>query len=207
MLYNSLSYNGIQYNIIQDTVIYSNIIEGSLEVKLPTIWTVGRAEVGRVREEKKRSEKIREERRCRCAKGRKVAIHCVFPMSCGSGGSKGRLAKAAGAEPCVQMRNWKLHTVGEAHLEVQKLKTPPVRTTFGSWDVEKVHPVVARSTFMQVKSVKNWRIRTTIGSWDVEKVHAIVARSTCPNQKCQKLRFLSLFWGSDVEKVHTNWFN
>ena len=44
------------------------LIEGSLEVKLPTIWRNGKAEVGRVREEKKRSEKIREERRCRCAK-------------------------------------------------------------------------------------------------------------------------------------------
>ena len=47
--------------------------EGSLEVKLPTIWTDGKAEVGRVREEKRRREKIREEkeseeRRCRCAK-------------------------------------------------------------------------------------------------------------------------------------------
>ena len=30
------------------------IIEGSLEVKLPTIWTDGKAEVGRVREEKAR---------------------------------------------------------------------------------------------------------------------------------------------------------
>ena len=29
-------------------------------------------------------------------KGRKVAIHYVFPMICGSGGSKSRLAKAAG---------------------------------------------------------------------------------------------------------------
>ena len=38
------------------------IIEGSLEVKLPTIWTDGKAEVGRVREEKPRSEKIREEK-------------------------------------------------------------------------------------------------------------------------------------------------
>ena len=28
----------------------------------------------------------------------------VFPMFCGSGGSKSRLAKAAGAEPCGQMR-------------------------------------------------------------------------------------------------------
>ena len=38
-------------------------------------------------------------------KGRKVAIHCVFPMIWGSGGSKSRLAKAAGAEPCGQMRH------------------------------------------------------------------------------------------------------
>ena len=39
------------------------VVEGSLEVKLPTIWTVGKAEVGRVREEKKRSEKIRAEKK------------------------------------------------------------------------------------------------------------------------------------------------
>jgi hypothetical protein len=48
-----------------------NFIEGSLEVKLPTIWTDGKAEVGRVREQKRRRETIREEkeseeRRCRC---------------------------------------------------------------------------------------------------------------------------------------------
>ena len=40
----------------------SSFVEGSLEVKLPTIWTDGKAEVGRVREEKRRREKIREER-------------------------------------------------------------------------------------------------------------------------------------------------
>ena len=43
--------------------------------------------------------------------GGKVAKHCVFPMICGSGGSKGRLAKAAGAEPAGQMRDEKLHAV------------------------------------------------------------------------------------------------
>jgi len=37
--------------------------EGSLEIKLPTIWTDGKAEVGRVREEKSRREKIREEKK------------------------------------------------------------------------------------------------------------------------------------------------
>ena len=36
------------------------IVEGSLEVKLPTLCRDGKAEVGRVREEKSRSEKIRE---------------------------------------------------------------------------------------------------------------------------------------------------
>ena len=37
--------------------IYTYVfIEGSLEVKLLTIWRNGKAEVGRVREEKKRSE-------------------------------------------------------------------------------------------------------------------------------------------------------
>ena len=49
------------------------LAERSLEVKLLTIWTDGKAEMGRVREEKRRREKIRaekesEERRCRCAK-------------------------------------------------------------------------------------------------------------------------------------------
>ena len=44
-------------------------------------------------------------------KGRKVAKHCVFPMFCGSGGSKSRLAKAAGAAPSGQMRHEKLHAV------------------------------------------------------------------------------------------------
>ena len=40
------------------------LIEGSLAVKLPTIWADGKAEVGRVtvREEKSRREKIREEK-------------------------------------------------------------------------------------------------------------------------------------------------
>ena len=31
--------------------------------------------------------------------GRKGAVCCLFPMICGPGGSKSRLAKAAGAEP------------------------------------------------------------------------------------------------------------
>ena len=44
----------------------------------------------------------------------------------------------------------------EAHLEVKMYKTHHSRTTFGSWDVEKVHAVVARSTFRS-QNVKNTR--------------------------------------------------
>ena len=44
------------------TICILRIIEGSLEVKLPTIWRDGKAEVGTVREEKSRREKIREEK-------------------------------------------------------------------------------------------------------------------------------------------------
>ena len=56
--------------------------------------------MGRVREEQRR-EKAREEKKedAGAGKGSKVAKHSVFPMICGSGRSKSRLAKAAGAEP------------------------------------------------------------------------------------------------------------
>ena len=76
-----------------------------------------KAEMGRVREkrrvEKRRSEKRKSQKKedADARKGRKVVKHCVFPIICGSGGSKSRLAKAAGAEPSGQMRDEKLHAV------------------------------------------------------------------------------------------------
>ena len=39
-----------------------HVAEGSLEVKVPTIWTDGKAEAGRAREENRRRKKIREEK-------------------------------------------------------------------------------------------------------------------------------------------------
>ena len=44
----------------------------------------------------------------------------------------------------------------EAHFQVKMFKTLGYRTTFGSCDVEKVHAVVARSTFPS-QNVKNTR--------------------------------------------------
>ena len=71
-----------------------------------------KAEMGRVGEEKRRRKRKSQKKEDEDArKGRKVAKHFVFPMICGSGGSKSRLAKAAGAEPSGEMRDEKLHAV------------------------------------------------------------------------------------------------
>ena len=234
------------------------------------------------RAEKRKSEK-KEDAGAR--KGRKVAIHSVFPMICGSGGSTSRLAKAAGPEPAGQMRDEKLHTVvARSTFPSQNVRNTP--RSDRSWDVEKVHAIVARSTFpsqivqstpfsdhfwklrcrksacrcgakhisksnvqstpfsdhfwklrcrksscrcgakhiskskctkhssfgplLEVEMSEkctplwreahfqvNWRVRTTFWRSDV-------ARSTFGSQKCQKLGVLSLFWRSDVKKVHTD---
>ena len=82
------------------------------------------------REEKKKEDQKRESQKQegpgarKMRKGRKVAKHCVFAMMCGSGGSKGRLAKAAGAEPFGQMRDEKNCTPlwREANVEVNSVK-------------------------------------------------------------------------------------
>ena len=70
-------------------------------------WTDAATLVRAAREEKESEEKESVERR---SKGRKVAEHCVFPMLCGSGGSKSRFAKAAGAEPSGRRRDEKLQS-------------------------------------------------------------------------------------------------
>ena len=170
-------------------------------------------------------------------------------MICGSGGSKSKLAKAAGAEPAGQMRDEKLHAVvarstfrsqnvqntplsdhfwtlkcrcgakhiskskctkhlslgpllevemskkctrlwREEHFKVKMLKTPGFRTTFGGSDVEKLHAVVARSTF-QSQNVKNtrvsdhfWRFRCRFAS-----LHYITLHSTTLH--CTKLHYIT----------------
>ena len=102
--------------------------------------------MGRVREEKGKEEKIKkekvsEERRSRCAKSRKVAKHCVFPMICGS--LKRRVRR--------HLARWEMKNCTplwrEAHFQVKMYKTPQLRSTFKSCDVEQVQAAVVRSTF------------------------------------------------------------
>ena len=54
----------------------------------------------------------------------------------------------------------------EAHFQVKMYKTLQPRNAFGSWDVGKVHAVVARSTFRS-QNVQNTRGSDTFGGSDV----------------------------------------
>ena len=80
----------------------------------------------------------------------------------------------------------------EAYLQVKTYKTHHDRTTFGSWDVEKVHAVVARSTFpgQNVKSTTCsdhfWRFRCGF-AWQVQGILHLA-------QIDQNVRVLWDFW-------------
>ena len=113
-------------------------------------------------------------------KSRKVAKHSVFPIICGSGGSKSRLAKAAGVEPAGQMRDEKNCSPlwREAHLEVKSAKSCRSPRIFKSWGVEKVQAVVAQTLF---------------GNWYIKKVHA--RRETYFEVKIIKILFFNVAYG------------
>ena len=94
-----------------------------------------------------------------------------FPTICGSGGSKSRLAKAAGAEPAGQMRDQKLHAVLARSTFVSKEAKNTSRSDhFLEVEVSKKCTPLWREAHVQVKSVKDCRVRTTFGRWDAEKV-------------------------------------
>ena len=125
---------------------------------------------------------------CRKSARRCGAKH-ISKSKCTKHLSVGPLLEVEMSKKCTPL--WR-----EAHFQVKMYKTHQVRTTFGSCDVEKVHAVVARSTFhhFQVKMYKTHHSRTTFGSWDVEKVHAVVARSTFPSQNVQNTPGSDHFW-------------
>ena len=165
------------------------MIKGSLEVKLPTIWTDGKAEVGepeRRRAEERRFEKRKSERKegAGARKGSKVAKHCVFLMVCGSRGSKSRLAKAAGAEPSGQMRDEKLHAVlARSTFRIQNVQNTSCSEHFWKLTCRK------SARRCGAKHISKWtctkpHVRSIFGSWDVKKSARCcgakhISKSTC----------------------------
>ena len=138
-------------------------------------------------------------------------------MIWGSGGSKSRLAKAAGAELAGQMRDEKLHAVvARSTFPSENVQSTPFSDHFwklrcrksarrcGAKHISKSkgakHTIVGpllevemskkctplwHEAHFQVNMYKAPHVRATFGSFDVEKVHAVVARSTFPSQNVQ----------------------
>ena len=168
-----------------------------------------KAEQGRGTEKRKiRREKIRRERvrgqkiqmREKVGKSRNTVFFQWFVAQEGRkvGSLKRRVRSqlATGAmKNCTPL--WR-----EAHFQVKMYKTPGVRTTFGSCDVEKVHAVVARSTFpsqnVQNTSVSDhfWKLRCRKSARRCGAKH--ISKSKC-NKTPQRR---TTFGSCDVEKVH-----
>ena len=138
-------------------------------------------------------------------------------MICGSGGSKSRLAKAAGAEAAGQMRDEELHAVvarstfpsqnaqntsgadrfwklrcrksarrcGAKHISKSKSTKHTSSGRLLEVEMSKKCTPLWREAHFEVKMYKTHQVRTTFGIWDVEKVHAVVARSTFRSQNVQ----------------------
>ena len=147
-------------------------------------------------------------------------------MICGSGGSKSRLAKAAGAEPAGQMRDEKFHAVvarstfpsqnvqntpfsdhswklrcrksarrcGAKHILKSKCTKHTSTGPLLEVEMSKKCTPLWREAHFEVKMYKTYQLRTTFGSWDVEKVHAVVARSTFPSENVQSTTCSRHFW-------------
>ena len=147
-------------------------------------------------------------------------------MIWGSGGSKSRLAEAAGAEPAGQMRDEKLHAAvarstfasqnvqstpfsdhlwklrcrksarrcGAKHISKWKCKKHYMFAPLLEVQMSKKCTPLWREAHFEVKMLKTLGNRTTFGSWDVEKVHAVVARSTFASQNVQSTPFSDHLW-------------
>ena len=147
-------------------------------------------------------------------------------MICGSGGSKSRLAKAAGAEPAGQRSDEKLHAVvarstfrsqnvqntrGSDHFwklrcrksarrcGAKRISKSKVLKTGGlgpllEFAMSKKCTPLWREAHFEVKMYKKHHARTTFGGSDVEKVHAVVARSTFRSQNVQNTTCSRHFW-------------
>ena len=143
------------------------------------------------REEKKREEKNREDQRRESMTRKKMQVRekvaksrvTVFSQWCVA--PKRRKVGSLKRRVWSHVVRWEMKNCTplwrEAHFEVKMLKTRHVRTTFGSWDVEKVHAVIARSTFPNQNVQNTPARRYGVGS-------------TFRSQKYKKLTGSEHFW-------------
>ena len=147
-------------------------------------------------------------------------------MICGSGGSKSRLAKAAGAEPAGHRSDDKLHAVvarstfrsqnvqnthlsdhfwklrcrksarrcGAKHIAKSKCTKHTRSGPLLAVEMSKKCTPLGREAHFEVRMYKTPHVRATFGGSDLEKVHAVVARSTFRSENVQNTRGSDHFW-------------
>ena len=170
-----------------------------------------KAEQGRGREKRKirrknsRRERVRRkkmEMREKVGKSRNTVFFQWF------GAPEGQKVGSLKRRVRSQLARWEMKNCTplwrEAHFQVKMYKTHHCRTTFGSCDVEKVHAVVARSTFPS-QNVQNtsapdhfWKLRCRKSARRCGAKH--ISKSKCTKHHMHAV--CATFGGSDVEKVH-----
>ena len=125
-----------------------------------------KAEMGRVRDEKRREEERESLRR------KKIQVR-----------------EKVGKSRKTMFFQWFVAPEGR---KIGSLKRR-VRSQLARWEMKSCKPWLREARF-EVKSVKNWRDQSTFGSWDVEKVHAVVAQSTFRSQNAQSTPGPDHFW-------------
>ena len=181
-MYMCILYYVILYYIILYYCIWYYIIL-SKEVWKSNFWQYGemkKQSAGRrVRREKIRRRKMQVREKVGKSRNTVFFRGFVAPEGWKVGSLKRRVRRHLGRwemKSCTPL--WR-----EAHLEVNCVKNWGVRTTFGSWDVEKVHAVVARSTFrsQNVQSTPFsdhfWKLRCRKSARRCGAKH--ISKSTC----------------------------
>ena len=101
--------------------------------------------------------------------------------------SKSKCTKHTSSGPLLEVEMSKKCTPlwREEHFQVKMLKTLGVRTTFGSSDLEKVHAVVARSTFRS-QNVENTRGSDHFWRFSCRKSACHCGAKDISESKCSK---------------------
>ena len=116
-------------------------------------------------------------------------------MICGSGGSKSRLAKAAGAEPAGQISDEKLHAVvARSRFPSQNVQNTPVSDHFWKLRCQKSARRCGAKHICKSKCRKHLSCGPLLEVAMSKKVHAVVARSTFPSQNVQNTPLSDHFW-------------
>ena len=136
--------------------------------------------------------------RCRKSARRCGAKH-ISKSKCTKHLCFGALLEVAMSKKCTPL--WR-----EARFQVKMFKALGVRTTFGGSDVDKVHAVVARSTFRS-QNVKNtrgsdhfWRFRCRFASLHYTTLHSTTLHYTTLHSKTLQLQL-----HNDTTTLHYNY--